>query len=218
MFLESGLHRALGQDLAILKVRLFYLMQTPNFAMDTTDVDPNADRAQVRFTSHLFDQSLESIAGPSGSAARLPSDMSIWPPPALFDAVYASAVVHHFGVALTEILEKWGDVFYPTSGGPTEAAHADYKCRRDQADVDKENRSLQKAARRYERRGRRIDPHDVVMMYRFKAMEPEKVRAYLKGCEEVAAAIERKELEEKVNSWRESSATLLPDPDNSGNR
>jgi hypothetical protein len=47
------------------------------------------------------------------------------------------------------------------------------------------------------------------MMYRFQAMEPEKVRDYLKGCEEAAAAArEHKGLEEKVNPWRESLAPL----------
>ena len=71
-------------------------VQTPNFAIDTTAVDSNADRAQERFTSH---RSLERRFGPSGSAARVPSDMSIWPPAALFDAVYASAVLDHFGFA-----------------------------------------------------------------------------------------------------------------------
>jgi len=46
----------------------------------------------------------------------------------------------------------------------------------------------------------------MVMMYRFLAMEPENVRAYLNGCEEMAAAGERKAVEEKVSSWRESLA------------
>jgi len=104
-------------------------------------------------------------------------------------------------VAVTDILEKWGDVFYPN--GPTKAAHT-------------ENYSQQKAAQQrcYGRcEGRHgthnpIDPYDVFMMYQFKAIEPEKVRAYLKGCEEVAAAQEHKGLEEKVNSWKESLAPL----------
>ena len=34
------------------------------------------------------------------------------------------------------------------------------------------------------------------------------MRAYLKGSEEIVEARERKELEEKVNSWRESLALL----------
>ncbi len=97
--------------------------------MDTSDIDSHADRLQERFTSHLLDQRLERVAGPSGSVVRVPSDMDIWPPAALFDAVYASAVVHHFGFALMIILEKWGDVFCP--GELTKAAHND-KRRRDQ--------------------------------------------------------------------------------------
>ncbi len=72
------------------------------------------------------------------------------------------------------------------------------------ADVIKSN------GQRYERPNRRrnIHPHDVVMMYRFQAMEPEKVRAYLEGCEEMAAARELKGLEENVNSWRVSLVPL----------
>jgi hypothetical protein len=177
--------------------------------MDTTDVDPNADRAQERLTSHLFDQAFEPATGPSGSVVRVPSDMSLWPPAVLFDAVYASAVMYHFGPALTEILEKWGDVFCPSV--PTKTAHIDDERGLDQADADKENSSPKKAARqrRYNRRDRRIDPHDAVMMCRFLAMEPENVRAYLKGCEEMVAAGDRKALEEKVNSWRESLAPLM---------
>ena len=182
--------------------------QIPNFAMDTTDVDPNADRAQERFLIHVFDQPLELAAGPSGSAVYVPPDMSIWPTAALFDAVYASAVMHHFGFALVVVLKKWEDVFYP--GGPTKAVHVDDKRRRDQADADKENSSKTAQQKCYNRRDRRrgihgaIDPYDVVMMCRFQAMEPDKVRSYLQGCEEMVAARERKGLEEKINSWRES--------------
>jgi|SRR5712671_433107 len=184
--------------------------QTPNFAMDTTDIDSNAVRAQERFTSHVFDRSLERQAGPCGSAVRVPSDMSTWPTPALFDAVYASAVVRHFGFASTVILKKWEDIFYP--GGPTKAVHVGDKQRHDQADADNENSSKTAQQKCYDRRntGRRrgihgaIDPYDVVMMYRFHAMEPDRVRSYLQGCEEMVAARERKGLEERVNSWRES--------------
>jgi hypothetical protein len=101
--------------------------------------------------------------------------------------------VCHFSFALTEILEKWGGVFYP-----------------DPADADQDNFSRQKEARQrcYERHSKHdtVDPHDVVMIYRFQAMEPEKVRADLKGCKEMAAAGEPKELEEKVDPWREPLA------------
>lgn len=100
--------------------------------MDTTDVDPDADNTQVRFTSHHFHPVL-------GAGRR-----TLWfgTPPLLltcpfghhqlFEAVYASAVVHHFGfTAVTDIPEKWVDVFY--SGGLIQAAYADRKSRHDQA-------------------------------------------------------------------------------------
>ena len=178
--------------------------------MDTTDIDSNADKAQERFTSHFFDRSLERVLPSSGSAVRVPSDMSDWPPAELFDAVYASTVLRHFGFQVTHFSEKWGNVFYPS--GPMKAND---RRRHDQADADKENsRQAVDRQQRYERRdGRRrnrdaIDPYDLVLMYRCQAMEPEKVRAYLKGSEEIVAARERNGLEEKVNSWRESLAPL----------
>ena len=113
-----------------------------------------------------------------------------------------------------DIYEKWRDVFYP--GGPTKAADADNKRRHDQANIQKANAKVQdedRELRRVKRGGKTRDihdgfgPHDMVMMIRFMAMEPEKVRAYLEGCEEMAAAGERKGLEERVKSWRESVGT-----------
>jgi hypothetical protein len=41
-------------------------------------------------------------------------------------------------------------------------------------------------------------------MYPFIAVPAEQLRDYLKGCKEMAAAAERKGLEEKVNSWVEA--------------
>jgi hypothetical protein len=61
--------------------------------MDTTDVDLNADRAQERFTTHIFDQPLEQSFRISGSTVCVPSDMSTWPSSAFFDAIYGSAVM-----------------------------------------------------------------------------------------------------------------------------
>ena len=51
----------------------------------------------------------------------------------LFDAVYASTVVHHFGSVAKDIVKKWGDVHYP--GWPMKAAHRDDKHRCEQADA-----------------------------------------------------------------------------------
>jgi hypothetical protein len=88
-------------------------------------------------------------------------------------------VRRHFGVAVVDISNKWGDMFY--LGGPTKAAHPDDECRCDRADADKRKYSQQKTDRRRRqemRDGRRRthDAIDPVMIYRFKAMEPKKVR------------------------------------------
>jgi hypothetical protein len=187
--------------------------------MDTTDVDSNANGAQERFTTHIFSQSHFRMF--SGSPARIPSDMSIWPPSVLLDAVYASAVASNFGPGLADVLENWVDVFYPDE--PTGATDADDNGGADQVGAAQERPEMQRKER-HERRNKRqkrekekekrkgkrkerarnaVHPLDLVMMYRFMAMEPENVRAYLRGSEEIAAARERKGLEEKVKSWRE---------------
>ncbi|KAI0289830.1 hypothetical protein BC826DRAFT_970734 [Russula brevipes] len=139
LFVSAQIHQVLGKHIAFLK--------TPNFAMDTTDVDSSAERAQERLTNHIFDRSLESYAGRSGSAVRVPSDMSIWPPATLFDVTYASAVVHHFGTKRMDGWKVWEDTFYP--GGAIKAGRAYDKHRRDQvdADKDKENAAEQRLAR-----------------------------------------------------------------------
>ncbi|KAI0246989.1 hypothetical protein BJV78DRAFT_1249580 [Lactifluus subvellereus] len=196
LFVNVIIHCILGQHVAFLK--------TPNFAMDMTDVDLNADGAEERYTTHVFDRSQWPFAIPPGLPIQVPSNMSAWPPATLFDAVYASAVIYHFGVAMDDVLKMWGNVFQP--GGPTTAAHTDDKHRRNQADADEENYNEQKPARerRYGRRGMRgrFDGFDALMMLPFMMMPAEKVREYLKGCEEMAAAAVREGLEEKVNSWR----------------
>ena len=175
--------------------------------MDTSDVDPNADKTQERYTSHLFNKAAERPAGPSGTVVRVPSNKSIWPPALLFDAVYASAVVHNFGFVATDIVEKWWDAF---PGGPTKAMPTNDKDRHDQtyADDSEENTNRQKPARqrRYKRRGIHgaLDYLDIVMIHRCMVIGPENVRAYLEECNEMAAARERNMVDEKVNSWRES--------------
>ena len=90
----------------------------------------------------------------------------------------------------------------------TKAAHVDDKHRRDQTDDDKAEYNEQKRQRRSERNERRsipgdFDAFDALTMVLFTAMPAEEVRNYLKECREMAAAAERKGLEEKANSWTE---------------
>jgi hypothetical protein len=93
------------------------------------------------------------------------------------------------------------------SGEPMKVAHTDTKSRRHRANPDTARQ--ERCGRRNGRRGVHdaIHPHDVLMMYQFQAVEPEKVRAFLDACEEMAVAAERKALEEKVYSWRAITAS-----------
>jgi hypothetical protein len=73
----------------------------PNFAMDTSDINPTASPEEERCTAHLFKPDKRDYLGdntlPLGSPLRICTDRTWWPPAILFDAVYASAVLHHFG-------------------------------------------------------------------------------------------------------------------------
>ena len=62
--------------------------QTPNFAMDSDDINIELDASETRFTAHLFDRSYTYLL-PTGPVVRVPNDLADWPPAGLFDAVYA---------------------------------------------------------------------------------------------------------------------------------
>ncbi|KAF9485262.1 hypothetical protein BDN70DRAFT_890408 [Pholiota conissans] len=116
LFLNATCHRMFGRCIAIL--------QTPNFAMNSADIDPTVAPTQKRWTYHFFgDSSNAPYIGncPSGSEVRMNSncDPSMYPPAILLDAVYAGAILRHFG---TEELEDRTaafskDIFYPEGRG-----------------------------------------------------------------------------------------------------
>lgn len=129
LFLNKFTHTVLGKDVAFLMMCATAVIcpfesdgadeQTPNFAMNTADIDPTALPAKRRCTAHRFrlDDPL-SLGGlgapPSGSPLRL-SDAPECPPPILLDAVYASAVLHHFGTRTLkdEVVATWKETFDP---------------------------------------------------------------------------------------------------------
>lgn len=160
--------------------------------MDTTDVNADANTGQERFTYHLFDRSFRGMCPElSGSEIRVPSDMSAWPPGVLFDALYASIVWHHFGK--TDELKKWKNVL------PWWAYN---RSARRQEESAESTTALGESWQE----GNAMDFFDMVMMCPFMAMGPDKTKAYLKECEEMAKTKERKALEEKVDSWRQELA------------
>ncbi|TFK23859.1 hypothetical protein FA15DRAFT_670067 [Coprinopsis marcescibilis] len=119
LFLNKFTHVALGSDLAFL--------MTPNFAMTTSDVDPTAPPTERKCTAHAFNLGDPFVLGgfgtPSGTSIRI-SDTPEWPPAIIFDAVYASTVLHHFGnqTLRDEVTATWRDAFDP--GGVMAAEQA----------------------------------------------------------------------------------------------
>ena len=89
--------------------------QTPNFAMETTDIDPNVPTGSERCSAHLFFPDTRFLGDSrlqSGAPLRVAE--TEWPPDILFDAVYASTVMHHFATEeLNDVFEGWKDMFYP---------------------------------------------------------------------------------------------------------
>ncbi|PPQ72951.1 hypothetical protein CVT26_014525, partial [Gymnopilus dilepis] len=89
LLLNFFTHKGLGKHVAFLP--------TPNFAMDTSDVDPAAPAEERRYTAHLFEPTRQKYLGANGLASGTPLRMAHttdWPPAILFDAVYASTVLH----------------------------------------------------------------------------------------------------------------------------
>jgi hypothetical protein len=168
--------------------------------MTMTDVDPNAGNpSDERFTNHIFDLSLRDSCGPPGQAIHVPpndANKSKWPPSSLFEAIYASTVISHFGVAPEDLFKKWEVMFYPN--GASKAGQTDDQCQHGQDNVQKEKlkgeRKQRHDGRQHGYQGHRDGPDgfDMVMMLPFIAMAPEDVRDYFQQCRKIAAAKERK--------------------------
>ncbi|KAJ3516063.1 hypothetical protein NLJ89_g1358 [Agrocybe chaxingu] len=205
LFLNQFTHVALGTDVAFLTARTAL---TPNFAMTTADIDLTAPPAVKACTTHLFQPDEPTLLGglgapPSGSRLRI-SDNPEWPPPILFDAVYAGAVLHHFGTQTLkdEVAATWKDAFYP--GGVMTAAHAGCNAITDERpDTAKRTQSQaqERAAHREEARGA-PDAFDMLMTLPYIMVPRRELKATLREAEEKAKATEQRRVQEKVRTWR----------------
>ncbi|KZP11462.1 hypothetical protein FIBSPDRAFT_871378, partial [Athelia psychrophila] len=177
LFLNKSAHPALGRDLAFLV--------TPNFAMNTTDIDPTASPTAKRFTSHVFDSNIPP-AFFKGSFQI--SDTSESPPAILFDAVYASAVLHHFGAPTLEndISAAWKDALCPTMN---------VKTKQDQDQERDKRHEVRREARQ------RFDAFDVILALPYILTSREEVQAVLTEAKDNAEAAEQSCGREKVDAW-----------------
>jgi len=82
--------------------------------MNKDDVDLTAPPREKRLTAHIQTDVQLPAGLVSGTATRRISDSPQFPPDILFDAIYASFILSHFGTESVRdrITAKWEDTFY----------------------------------------------------------------------------------------------------------
>ncbi|KAH9026965.1 hypothetical protein EDB84DRAFT_1589110 [Lactarius hengduanensis] len=178
ILLNKAAQGILGQNLAFL--------MTPNFAMDTTDVDHGAPPDQKRYTAHFIhvDEEPHPSDFVSGIPVRIAASRQS-PPDILFDAVYASFILHHFGTKIVKdrIIQEWTDSLYPVTDG-----HA---------------ATSERIPAQHERRvnRRRPDTMDILMALPYILVPPDMLRAEIRAAKEEAEAAEQRCVQERVEGW-----------------
>jgi len=167
--------------------------------MDTTDIDPIAPPEEERCTAHTFQLHPDPhILGDSTVHSGAPLSMSHtpdWPPAILFDAVYASAVLHNFGTqelkdAVSKIRKDSFD-----SGGIMTGVGADHEVITDAS--EQTLNQTQGHQERYEAHNG-PDTFDVLLALPYVLVSPVMFRA----AKENAEAKEQRHIWDKVDAWR----------------
>jgi hypothetical protein len=191
--------------------------QTPNFAMDTSDVDSTRPAREKKYTAHLFDPSKPSFFGdralPSGTPLQVSANTSDWPPAILFDAVYASTVLHHFGAQTLKdkLAATWQDT-YPN--GIMNQAQVDHQAITNAQAATKERAQTQEEAHRacqeahYEAHHEAHheactcpDTFDMLLALPYILVPRNELQAVLREAKEKAAVTEQRHVQEKVDTW-----------------
>ena len=138
------------------------------------------------------------------------------PPAIIFDAVYAGAIVHHFGSQIMKdvVSSAWKNDFH--KGGVTSSAGAERKKIDDKraalADKTEPEVEVKQHARRYKRTEGRKSHHldttpsgpdslDMVMMLPYAFLPANERQAFFMRAREKAEAVEKEHLEETVGQW-----------------
>ncbi|PPQ69501.1 LOW QUALITY PROTEIN: hypothetical protein CVT26_002847 [Gymnopilus dilepis] len=198
LMLNGNAHRILGSSLAFLP--------TPNFAMSTADVDPSLPAGEERFTAHLFKPQIENLvlgtaSPPFGISLRV-AGRDDWPPAILFDAVYATAVLKHFGTQ--EFREKvfltWKSTFYPDVGvGHIKTSRKSQTNRYTKLMRWKSKKREREA--HFEARNAQPDAFDMLMAVPYILVQPNQLQSTLREARERAESKERRRVQEKVEDW-----------------
>ncbi|KAF9498838.1 hypothetical protein BDN71DRAFT_1442797 [Pleurotus eryngii] len=198
LLLHPFIHRGLGKNVAFLV--------TPNFAMETSD----KGQSDLQCVAHAFIDDPYSLGGPHvrlGTSVRICDDLTQWPPQILFDLVYASAVLVHFGTPrLREQFSANGfkDQLYPQ--GVSNSTQAEYMAsieKRAQDDANTKSHNLGRGERGAKREHRdELDAYDMIMFLPYINVGAEKMMHTFKEAEERAEAAERAASVKKVEQWR----------------
>jgi len=189
LFLHGCIHLTWFNFIAFLK--------TPNFAMDTADVDPAAPDARApRYSAHIFVPERNEFFGDYRLRTGHPLHIAAadWPPDVLLDYSYGAAVLHKFGVAAPAdggFATAWNSRYY-TPGARLRSRYAHV------SDASDGGSSSASGVMRLDWR----DPFDRLLMLPYLMMPPQDARALLAAQNEKRAADRRAALEDKVGAWR----------------
>jgi hypothetical protein len=178
--------------------------------MKSDDVDPSAPPNEKRCTSHLFkridNSALCAMINPNSPIELLNAVKD--PPAIIFDAVYAGAVLHHFGTQILKdtVCTGWKDHYYPD--GITSAADADKKKIKDIRAAKESKKEDDATARTHRRENRRInasssgpDVFDTLLFLPYAYLPKDDVQAMFRRAQEKAEVAERERLQDVVGQW-----------------
>jgi len=162
--------------------------------MTTADVDTTSLGTEKRCVAHVFEPQRGFLPGtsiPLGSSVQI-SDTQ-WPPAILLDAVYASALLHHFGTQELKdtVTSSWGEIFNPGGIMTTDE-------REEMIRLQAQNRTSHR-----EEASSGPDTLDMLMALPYIMVLQDTLQGMLKENEEKAKAIEQRPVDEKVNLWME---------------
>ena len=178
--------------------------------MDSNDVVPDASPSEPMYITHLF-QPLHYPAFDTISGSKLTTSNSAdqWPPRALFDVVYASAVLHEFSAprVRARIAEIWDELYYPNGGFDSTTAKSRVEGRRERVRRDVVRHRVSGSQLQLQV-GRGVPDYlDFAVLVPYLAMSPAELVRYLDDVDAEAEQDAHRRVAERVKRWREDVAS-----------
>lgn len=186
--------------------------------MNTSDIDPTTrDGDELRVSAHILRvQPYSMVLGgrENGTPLRIPAQnegRTDWPLDCLLHATYANAVMENFGIQghKDTISKVWESHFCP---GDSMNVAQDLHTTNEAAQGTKEQHQAKECSERREQCIQYPSTLDIIMNIGYSMLSPEQFTKVMEArqrraeaAEKEAEAIERKQLEEKVGRWREST-------------